>query len=202
MKFGWASRASPANQENCICVSPESSIWICQVGALSSVSSCLRRSNCFLSSCNGETNVKPQFDMRIAGFENGAAGVLQLGGIIEDISKARCLSGSPGQKLPLCCSCLATLASSISLSSLAELRNSFSSSEWNHRIPSSSDLRHHASARMRHGPLDAEADGPSRGLQMPPGLFAAPGRVMVKACSQEYHLDARRFIHILVHVCV
>lgn len=32
MKFGWASGVSPANQEICICVSPESPIWICQVG--------------------------------------------------------------------------------------------------------------------------------------------------------------------------
>ena len=42
MKLGWARWASPANQENCICV------------PLSSVSSCLRRSNCFLSSCTGK----------------------------------------------------------------------------------------------------------------------------------------------------
>lgn len=63
-------------------------------------------------------------------------------------------------------------------------------------IPSSSDLQHHqCPARIEyHGPLDAEAGGPSRGLQMPPGLFAAPGRVMVKACSQEYHLRGVSFI--------
>ena len=120
--------------------------------------------------CNRWTNVKPQFYMMIAGFENGA-GVLQLGGIIEDISKARCLSRSPGPPEVTPGSCWPPASPSalwLSWGTVSAPELWISEPSW--ASPTRRRMRH-----CRHGPLDAEADGPSQGLQMPPGPFAAPG---------------------------